>query len=73
MLASPRWLLSLGLGQAIALLIALTGVFSTLLVRANASAPTAQSLGVYVLLAWYLEQVRFGGARYERVFASDEP
>jgi len=51
MLASPRWLLSLGLGQAIALLIALTGVFSTLLVRANASAPTAQSLGVYVLLA----------------------
>ena len=50
-LSSPRWLLSLGLGQAIALLIALTGVFSTLLVRANASAPTAQSLGVYVLLA----------------------
>jgi hypothetical protein len=29
--------------------------------------------GVYVLLAWYLEQVRFGGARYERLFASDEP
>jgi len=50
MLQSPRWLLSLGLGQAIALLIALTGVFSTLLVRANAAAPTAQSLGVYLLL-----------------------
>jgi hypothetical protein len=29
--------------------------------------------GVYVLLAWYLEQVRFGGARYERLFASEEP
>lgn len=55
----PRWLLSLGLGQVIALLIALTGVFSTLLVRAGASAPTAQSLLVYALLG-----AAFGAPRW---------
>lgn len=44
----------LGLGQVLSLLIALTGVFSSLLARDGASRPTTQSALTYVLLSLYL-------------------
>ncbi len=44
----------LGLGQVLSALIALTGVFSSLLARDGASRPSTQSALTYVLLSLYL-------------------
>lgn len=49
-----RFLFGLGLGQVLSILIALTGVFSSLLARDGASRPTTQSALTYVFLSAYL-------------------
>lgn len=49
-----RLLFGLGLGQVLSILIALTGVFSSLLARDGASRPTTQSALTYVFLSSYL-------------------